>query len=96
MKYKIDPIPRMPSWFQPGIVCKVTDLKKVWKEERTIVAFVHGLFLDTYNTSWPFAEPVEQWEPQEGEWVAAFVDGGTAYNVQKFPGHGVLYHVARL
>lgn len=73
MPYKYEVIPGMPEWFKPGIVCRVRNCGD-WLSPRAMIGYSpsHRDFIDIQNCHWDYADPVEVWEPVEGEWVAWF------------------------
>jgi len=96
-KYKIEPLPGMPEWFQQGIVCKVRNNSgEAWSHPRQMLYFKPGntyAFHDCNGSIWRFAEPVEAWEPQEGEWVVPYDDPRETIMIIKYQGKSGRMHV---
>ena len=63
-----------PEWLPKSVVCKSWDTPDKYDIcTRTIIGFsVTGWYIDTGTRLWRHAEPVEAWEPQEGERVIAW------------------------
>jgi hypothetical protein len=60
-----------PTWFIPGIKCRVWITDKGGKVERIIVWFKDYCgYLDYEGKWWKYAEPMESWYPQKGEYYA--------------------------
>lgn len=104
MSYKIEKPECAPSWFVPGIKCNVWNNPNVW--EAVIVWFDEGRFIDSKGGLWNNANPIESWEPMEGEWVAAWDAWYTTFTVSQYKGitmqgrfeniDGFYDHIARI
>jgi len=89
MRYKVEPIPGMPDWLKLGIWCRVRNYTKApWKfpVQLTGVLEEYGkmCFLDLHGNVWRYAEPVEEWEPQLGEYCAFFNSNESAVIILKY------------
>lgn len=75
-----------PEWIGPMVLCKVRDNKDAEPRNTRYIKMMtrDNLFVDEKDSFWPFAEPVEAWQPQEGDIVAAWDDGQTAFCIAKY------------
>jgi hypothetical protein len=107
--YKVEKPEGAPSWFTPGIVCRVWDSDKELGYDRPVIWYSHSHFcFMASNGSWfKHAEPIESWEPVKGEWVAAWDEDWEVFCIVKYEklyydgkrfrlSAGVYDHIARI
>ena len=96
-----------PEWLPKAVVCRVwtnVDLSDICTRE--IIGLVKNTwYVDTSGSFWRHAEPTEEWDQQEGEWVIAWYDNSEHIVIGKYVckqeeryavGHYSYPHIARL
>lgn len=81
-----------PGWMPAAVLCRVRDKEhETWKKRYINDYADNGdgcdtVYRDTEAEWWRYAEPIESWQPQDGEIVAAWDndDSGACFIVSRF------------
>jgi len=79
-----------PSWVPAAVLCRVRDETTSNWQQRYIINYdgtrtmIPRYYIDDNSFWWRYAEPIEAWQPAEGEIVAAWENDYPGFCISKF------------